>query len=227
MSDASGGGLDRMVVEDRRPMAEDIKLQSALQSARPGGMRFGAQEAIDPKLTRRPGKMPVEQVADFLQKMAAAIAENQSLIVHSKLPNSIKFQAIKVSEEKTLPTVVLPGQPFPREIEQGTRTRSDTFCELTPAALERLLGDYCFLDNLDSGLFEIVPEVPVELRDPLSILREENADLRARLDAVEQRLHPKAPEEKEADRRAALSDEEREKEDADAVAAARIRRAQA
>jgi hypothetical protein len=210
----------RVVLEDNRPLA--VAHRMAIQ-AREVTSIFGEQ-VLDPKLTRsKYKKMPVEEVAAFLQKMAGAIEEGRPLIVHSLLPNSIKFQAIRVSEEKTLPEVILPGRPYPREIETGTRSRSDTFCELTPAALERLIGDYCFLGNVDAGYFEIVSEIPPELRDPVETLRSENADLRKRLEAIEGQIHPRSASEKEADRRAALSPEDRAKEDEAARKSAAIR----
>jgi hypothetical protein len=95
---------------------------------------------------------------------------------------------------------------------------------MTPAALERVVTDYGFIANVETGNFEIVDSVPENLRSPLELANLEIADLRKRLDSVEGQLHPRG--DAEADRRSALPESERQKEDAAAVETARIRNQQ-
>jgi len=221
MSNHDSNPLDRTVLEDNR--LEAIQARYTPSRTWDGDSIFG-EVTIDPKLTRsKYKKLSGEEVSAFLSKLSEAVEQKRSLIILSKLPNSIRFPSKKVSEEKTLPEVILPGRPYPREIESGTRTRSDVYVRMTPAALERVVTDYGFIANVETGNFEIVDSVPENLRSPLELAQMEISDLKKRLGEVEGRLHPRSETDMEADRRAALSPEDRAKEDAAAVEAARIR----
>jgi hypothetical protein len=222
MSNHDANPLDRTVLEDNR--LEAIQARYTPSRTWDGDSIFG-EVTIDPKLTRsKYKKLSGEEVSAFLSKLSEAVEQKRSLIILSKLPNSIRFPSKKVSEEKTLPEVILPGRPYPREIESGTRTRSDVYVRMTPAALERVVTDYGFIANVETGNFEIVDSVPENLRSPLELAQMEISDLKKRLGEVEGRLHPRG--DAEADRRAALSPEERAKEDESARKAAAIRNGQ-
>jgi hypothetical protein len=199
--------LDRQVLKDTRDEALPFNPEN-LQ------LDYSRRQILDPKITRElRKKLPPDEVGKILSTMTEAIAAGKSLILHSTLPNSIRFPAMRTEEGEELPEVILAGAPLKNEIDQGKRFPTDNYRLLGPLAMKRIVGDHTFLNDLVFGLHTIVDSVPELAMSPVQRLSLENDRLRARLDAVERQLHPLSAAESESARRAALTDEEREKED--------------
>jgi hypothetical protein len=204
--DAPEGGLDRVVIEDRRPEALPFQ---------PDNLRLSAnRQVIDPKL-RRSKKVPADVVAKILQDMSAAIAEDRSLILFSKSANAFRFPAMRSGAGEELPEVVLPRgyNPTTPELDEGRMIETDCYRQLAPIELKRILGDHTFLSELANGTFSFVDVVPESALSPVQRLSIENDRLRQRILSLEDRMIPKSMADMEGARRAALTDEEREKED--------------
>jgi hypothetical protein len=207
--------LDRVVLEDHRPLA--------MESTRIGWQDRGAFQVapvIDPKIVNRYAKRTPEQVAEFLATMDAAISEGRSLILHSKLPYSKRYPPLKVGEDE-LPQIVIQCKLAKWEIEEGNphpdRAPNCVYLELFPVHLRRLRVDIGFHSDVQSGFHDWVDSVPDSARTPLERANKEIEQLKNRLERLEgenvARAVPKTAADREGDRRAALTPEEREAED--------------
>jgi hypothetical protein len=223
--DAPEGGLDRVVLEDQRPLA--------MESTRIGWQDRGAFQVapvIDPKIVNRYAKRTPEQVAEFLATMDAAISEGKSLILHSKLPYSKRYPPLKVGEEE-LPQIVIQCKLAKWELAEGNphpdRAPNCVYLELFPEHLRRLRVDIGFHSDVQSGFHDWVDSVPDSARTPLERAHQEIEQLKNRIARLEgesiARTVPKTMSDREGERRSAMTPAEREAEDADRARAAAAR----